>query len=37
LRTVSPVEPAVVEGGLPPGTTVFATMLNSVSIVGLIV
>ena len=30
LSTVSPVDPAVVEGGLP-GPVVFATMLNSVS------
>ena len=34
LSTVSPVEPAVVEGGLVPGTTVFATMLIFVLVIG---
>ena len=32
LSTVSPVDPAAVEGGLP-GLVVFATMLNSVSVI----
>ena len=34
LRTVPPAMLAVVEGGLSPGTTVFATILNSASSVG---
>ena len=32
LSTVSPVEPAVVDGGLAPGPTIFATMLMFVSV-----
>ena len=37
LSTVSPVEPAVVDGGLAPGPTVFATMLMFVSVIGRVV
>ena len=37
LRTVSPVEPAAVEGGLVPGTAVFATMLICLLVIGRIV
>ena len=34
LSTVPPVEPAIVDGGLAPGPTIFATILMFVSVIG---